>query len=194
MLRPEQMGYLRELRPHIKASLWVLALGAVMGILSAAHFFTIDNRFSESLRSFTQVFTGLPKPLLALAIFLNNAIKTLLVLILGIVGGVLPVCFLLLNGYALGFVLYLSFQSKGLVSSLLAIVPHGIFELPAVVLGASTGILIGVRATRRLFSKRDTTLKSELRRGLRFFWSIVLPLLLFAAFVEAFITSALVSK
>jgi stage II sporulation protein M len=172
----------------------VLALGVVTGILSAAHFFTIDNRFSESLRSFTQVFAGLPKPLLALAIFLNNAIKTLLVLILGIVGGVLPVCFLLLNGYALGFVLYLSIQSKGLVSSLLAIVPHGIFELPAVLLGASAGILIGVRATRRLLGKLDTTLTYELRRGLRFFWSTVLPLLLFAAFVEAFITSALVSQ
>jgi stage II sporulation protein M len=194
MLRPEQVGYLQELRPHIKASLGLLALGAVMGILSATHFFTIDTRFSESLRSFTQAFTGLPKPLLALAIFLNNAIKTFFVLILGIVGGVLPVCFLLLNGYALGFVLYLSIQSKGLVPSLLAIAPHGVFELPAVLLGASTGILIGVRATRRLFRKLDTTLTHELRRGLRFFWSIVLPLLLFAAFVEAFITSALVSQ
>jgi stage II sporulation protein M len=194
MLRQVQTGYLRELAPHIKASLLLLSMGAVVGSLSAAHFFTIDSGFSDSLRSFTQMFTGLPRPLLAVAIFLNNATKTLLVLILGIIGGVLPICFLLLNGYALGFVLYLSIQSKGLGPSLLAIVPHGMFELPAVLLGASIGIFLGVRAIRRLFGKFEPPLRNDVGRGLSFFWSIILPLLLFAAFIEAFVTSALVSK
>ena len=194
MLRQEQTGYLQELRPHIKASLFLLVMGTVVGILSAAHFFTVDSGFSDSLKSFTQIFTGLPKPLLATAIFLNNATKTLLVLLLGIIGGVLPICFLLLNGYALGFVLYSSVQSKGLVPSLLAIVPHGMFELPAVLLGASIGILLGARAMRRLFGKFETPLRNDVGRGLSFFWSIILPLLLFAAFIEAFVTSALVSK
>jgi stage II sporulation protein M len=194
MLRQGQIGYWRELRPHIKASLILLSIGTAAGSLSAAHFLTIDSGFSDSLRSFTQIFTGLPRPLLAAAIFLNNATKTLLVLVLGIIGGVLPICFLLLNGYALGFVLYFSVQSKGLGPSLLAIVPHGVFELPAVLLGASIGILLGTRATGRLFGKFETTLRNDVGRGLSFFWSIILPLLLFAALMEAFVTSALVSK
>jgi len=81
MLGPEQIAYLRELRPHIKASIFLLATGMLVGILSGAHFFDIAPRFSESLGSFAQIFTGLPKPLLASAIFLNNGVKTFLVLL-----------------------------------------------------------------------------------------------------------------
>ena len=194
MLGPEQIAYLQELRPHIKASIFLLAIGMLVGILSGAHFFDIAPRFSESLGSFAQIFTGLPKPLLASAIFLNNGVKTFLVLLLGVVGGILPVCFLLLNGYAIGLVLYITIQSKGIASFLLAIVPHGIFELPAVLLGASIGIFLGARATKRLFGKFETTLKSDLRRAIRFYCAVILPLLLVAAFVEAFITSAIVSR
>ena len=117
-----------------------------------------------------------------------------MVLLLGVVGGILPVCFLLLNGYAIGLVLYITIQSKGIASFLLAIVPHGIFELPAVLLGASIGIFLGARATKRLFGKFETTLKSDLRRAIRFYCGVILPLLLVAAFVEAFITSAIVSR
>ena len=194
MLGPEQIAYLQELRPHIKASIFLLAIGMLVGILSGAHFFDIAPRFSESLGSFAQIFTGLPKPLLASAIFLNNGVKTFLVLLLGVVGGILPVCFLLLNGYAIGLVLYITIQSKGITSFLLAIVPHGIFELPAVLLGASIGIFLGARATKRLFGKFETTLKSDLRRAIRFYCGVILPLLLVAAFIEAFITSAIVSR
>src|SRR5207247_11286972 len=111
MLGPEQIAYLQELRPHIKASIFLLAIGMLVGILSGAHFFDIAPRFSESLGSFAQIFTGLPKPLLASAIFLNNGVKTFLVLLLGVVRRILSVCFLLFTGYISGFVLYFTLQS-----------------------------------------------------------------------------------
>ena len=193
MLREEQIGFLRELQPQIMASVLLLAMGVIVGAVSGAQFSDMGAHLRESLGSFARMFADLPKPLLASAIFLNNSVKTFLVLILGVLGGILPVFFLLLNGYAIGLVLYLSIQSHGVVSSLMAILPHGIFELPAVLLGASIGIFLGAQAIKRLSGKFQTSLTRDFGRGLRLFWSIILPLLLLAAFIEAFITSVIVA-
>lgn len=194
LLRREHIQFLNELRPHVKVSVLVLASGIVLGWLTGAQILHVGSGFDETMGSFAELFAGLPKPMLASAIFVNNGVKTFLVLVLGLLGGVLPVGFLLLNGYAIGWVLYLSIQSKGIVSSLLAIAPHGIFELPAVLLGASIGIFLGARAVRRLFGKLEASLKSDFGRSLKFFWRVILPLLLLAAFVEAFVTSEIVAR
>jgi uncharacterized membrane protein SpoIIM required for sporulation len=53
--------------------------------------------------------------------------------------------------------------------------------------------MIGNLATRKFFRKADLNLGAELASGLRFFLSVIVPLLLVAALVEAFVTSALVS-
>jgi stage II sporulation protein M len=135
----------------------------------------------------------MPKIQLAGAIFLNNASKTLLAILLGGFFGVIPGIFLLTNGVALGVVLSLSMQTRGLALSLLSILPHGVLELPAVFLGTSIGLMIGNLATRKFFRKADLNLGAELASGLRFFLSVIVPLLLVAALVEAFVTSALVS-
>ena len=194
ILRREHIEFLREIQPYVKASVLLLAFGIILGWLSGAQILTVGSEFQESLGSFAELFARLSKPMLASAIFINNGVKTFLVILLGVLGGVLPVAFLLLNGYAIGWVLYLSIQSKGIVSSLLAVVPHGIFELPAVLLGASVGIFLGARTMRRLFGKFETSLKRDFGRALKFFWRIILPLLLLAAFVEAFVTSAIISR
>ncbi|HEU4340593.1 MAG TPA: stage II sporulation protein M [Candidatus Binatia bacterium] len=194
ILRREHIEFLREVQPYVKASVLLLASGIILGWLSGAQILTVGSEFQESLGSFTELFARLSKPMLASAIFINNGVKTFLVIVLGILGGVLPVAFLLLNGYAIGWVLYLSIQSKGIVSSLLAVVPHGIFELPAVLLGASVGIFLGVRTMRRLFGKLETSLRGDLGRAVGVFFRLILPLLLLAAFVEAFVTSAIVAR
>jgi stage II sporulation protein M len=194
ILRREHIEFLREIQPYVKASVLLLASGIILGWLSGAQVLTVGSEFQESLGSFTELFARLSKPMLASAIFINNGVKTFLVILLGVLGGVLPVAFLLLNGYAIGWVLYLSIQSKGIVSSLLAVVPHGIFELPAVLLGASVGIFLGVTTLRRLFGKFETSLKGDLRRAVGVFFRLILPLLLLAAFIEAFVTSAIVAR
>jgi stage II sporulation protein M len=192
-MKKTQLDYLHELRLQIGASVFLLVVGMVLGAVGGTRFFNIDFHFHESLGRFARIFTSLPRPLLALAIFANNAVKTLLVIILGIAGGIIPVGFLLFNGYALGLVLHASTQSRGILSTLLAIAPHGLFELPAVLVGASIGLYLGLQAIKRWRGQHEINLKSDLGRGLRFFWSVILPLLLIAALIEAFITSAIVS-
>lgn len=164
-----------------------------MGFLLGAFSPFPRSQVMEPLGGAVQFLLGLPKSFLALGIFVNNGLKTFLVIVLGVLFGVVPVIFILANGFALGFLLHLSTQSTGLIASLVAIVPHGVFELPGVLLGASIGLMVGKGTTKRLFGKSQGSLSHELGRGLRFFWQVIIPLLLIGAFVEAFITSALIS-
>ena len=185
-------NYLRRLRLYLGSSVVLLSAGVVLGVLAIPYAPDLAHRFGESVGGFVQLFRELPKPQLALAIFLNNTLKTFLVVIGGVLLGVVPVIFLLVNGGALGFVLYLSIQHRGVFDSLVAILPHGVLELPAVLMGTSLGLLIGATAIRRIFGNTALALRTELALALRFFVSVIIPLLAAAALVESFVTSALV--
>jgi stage II sporulation protein M len=189
-----QSGYLRELKPYFIASVILILAGTVCGVASSIHIPTFSNEFEASIREFARGFLSLPRPSLALAIFLNNAFKTLAVIVLGLFAGLLPLVFLLVNGYVLGLVLHASLQSKGLVAFFLAIAPHGLFELPAILLGASIGLMLGARAIKQMLGREERALGREVARGLRFFVTVIAPMLLLAALIEAFVSSALASK
>jgi stage II sporulation protein M len=193
MSRDERRAYLNRLYPYLKTSLAIFGSGIVIGLMSVTHFPELAGHFESSVVGFVKIFRGLSRFELAGAIFLNNALKTLVGIILGSLFGIIPVVFLLANGIALGVVFSLSAQSRGLWLSVLSILPHGMLELPAVFLGSSIGLMVGSHVVKRLFGRAETTLGGELVQGLRFFCTVILPLLLMAALVEAFLTSALVA-
>lgn len=189
----EQTRYLRKLFPALVTCVVLLVVGAVFGFLSGSHSVNFSSFAPESLGEVSRIVSGLPKLALALAIFLNNSVKTFFVIVLGPLAGVLPVVFTLVNGFVIGFLFYLSVHSSGIVASSLAIVPHALFELPGVLLGTSIGLMLGARVIARLRGRAEATTKADLRQALKFFFTVILPLLFIGAFVEAFVTSALVS-
>ena len=193
MSTEEQARYLRKLFPTLIACVILLVVGAVVGFLSGSHSVNFSPSASEPLGGVSRMFSGFPKLVLALAIFLNNSIKTFFVILLGPLAGILPVVFTLVNGFAMGFLFYLSVQSSGIAASSLAIVPHAVFELPGVLLGTSIGLMLGLRVIARLRGKAEATTGGDLRQALNFFWAVILPLLFVGALVEAFVTSALIS-
>jgi stage II sporulation protein M len=190
----EQARYLRQLGPYFVASILLLLAGAAYGVATSTYAPRLSAPRVEALREFTRLFLDLPKPYLALAIFLNNVLKTLAVVALGTFAGILPLIFLLVNGYVLGLVLHASIESRGLPAFFLAIAPHGMIELPAILLGTSIGLMLGVHGIKRAFGKEERPLGAEIARGLRFFSIVIVPLLLLAALIEAFITAAITSK
>ena len=190
----EIRSYLRRLRPYLIASLVLFGVGFVIGLMIVNRFPQMADTFEASLAGFAKVFRGLPKLRLAAAIFLNNAVKTLMAILLGALFGLVPAFFLVVNGAALGVVLSLSTQSRGLWVSLLSVLPHGALELPAVFLGTAIGIMIGTSVTRKLFAKSETKIGKELGGALKFFCTVIVPLLFVAAFVEAYVTAALVTR
>lgn len=194
-MRSEEIRhYVHRLRPYLATAMILFAAGFLIGVVGFKRFPAWSAAFEQSLGGFVKLFHGLPKLQLALAIFVNNALKTLAVILLGAIFGVLPAVFLLVNGAALGLVMSISARGRGIAPTLLSILPHGILELPAVILGCAMGLMIGASAARNLLRRSEVKLKLELALAWSFFRGVILPVLLAAAVVEAYLTSALVGR
>ena len=95
-------------------------------------------------------FVGVLQPLelassvsLALFIFLNNSIKVLGVIILGFLLGIPPFIFICANGLIIGAVISIVMPEVGPTLVVASLAPHGVIEIPLVLLGTALGILIG---------------------------------------------------
>ena len=134
--------------------------------------------------------TDLDPVLILFAIFLNNAIKSFLVIVLGVLV-IIPIMFIVLNGYILGIVMCESARIEGPVFVAAAILPHGIIELPMVLLSAALGTRIGMLLLLRISGKISTEeILSTLKWSISFYFRWILPLLFVAAVIETFITPA----
>ena len=192
MNREKQRVYLRELRPYLIASILFFAVGAVIGAAVASRYPELADYFGDSVTGFLKTFRDLPKPQLAAAIFLNNTVKTLAAILLGLAIGIVPALFLVVNGVVLGVVFFLSSHSRGVWPSLLSILPHGVVELAAVFLGTAIGLMLGDFVLKRLLRKSDAKIGVEVGRALGFFSVVIVPMLLVAALIEAFITTVMI--
>jgi stage II sporulation protein M len=114
-------------------------------------------------------------------IFSNNIKVTFIGLISGIFFGILPLLTSIANGYLLGFVSSLVIIEENFLS-LWRILPHGIFELPAVFISLGLGLKLGMFIFQK---KKIKYLKKNLYNSLKVFFLIILPLLLVAAIIES---------
>ncbi len=114
-------------------------------------------------------------------IFLNNIQSSFLGLAFGIFFGIFPLISLLFNGYVLGFVAAISVKVSGM-GILWKILPHGIFELPAVFISLGLGIKLG---SYLFVHRKKSSFKEWLINSLRIFLLVVFPLLVVAAIIEA---------
>jgi stage II sporulation protein M len=144
------------------------------------------------LKRFFGPLQGLPPHLLAVAIFANNFSKTLLfAVLLGVMIAIPPALFALLNGVIIGLVGRLTIEEKGLLFLMAGILPHGVFEIPALLLSCALGIEIGMTVCQKALG-RDVSLKDTMIACLKTYLKIVVPLLLVAALVEAYVTPLVV--
>jgi stage II sporulation protein M len=145
----------------------------------------------ETLEELSQKTKDLNNPELLSVIFLNNAVKMFFVIVLGVLFGLAPWVFLLMNGYVVGLLALVTHQSIGPATFWLGVLPHGIFEVPALILGSSAGLFLGEAFYRKIFLKQGISLRKEFSEALIFFARIILPLLFIAAFIEVFVTQYL---
>jgi stage II sporulation protein M len=95
-------------------------------------------------------FLTLPPWKMFFVILLNNSAKTFVALVLGILFGILPLIAVATNGYILGIV-YLFVSGKvGYVQAAKSVLPHGVLEIPAVILSAAYGLWLGVTFGKRI--------------------------------------------
>lgn len=112
-------------------------------------------------------------------IFFNNLQSSFMGLILGILFGLFSVFALIINGYLLGFVAGFSVKANGFFV-LWKLLPHGVFELPALFIALGLGLRLGTF----VFRDDNISFKDNIIESLRVFLLIVLPLLIIAAVIE----------
>ena len=113
-------------------------------------------------------------------ILFNNLKVSFFMIVAGIGFGILPLITVVVNGYLIGFVARESAVAGG-IGVLWQLVPHGIFEIPAIIFSIGIGLKIGTDLFRKDIKKK---LKHNFREGLRFFVFVILPLLLIAGIIE----------
>lgn len=113
-------------------------------------------------------------------IFLNNVFVSFMGIILGGLVGFFPFIYIIFNGYVLGFASKIA-VNKGGFFILLDLLPHGVFELPAILISFALGLKVGSFILKK---NKGETFADYLKNSMRIFLLVVIPLLAIAAVIE----------
>ena len=164
----------------------------VFALSSLVFFFSIFIGYAlggnTSAQSFEGVLSNIPDPTesssieMFAAILTNNVVASFLFMASGVIGGVPPLMFMAFNGFFIGYISWNAAQVQGLAFVFATILPHGIVEIPTILLSASMGVGLGYSVIHRLLKREG--LKKYMVTSLSIFVKRIIPLLLFAAGVE----------
>jgi stage II sporulation protein M len=125
-------------------------------------------------------------------IFLRNLTASSIIMLSGITI-IAPVFLLYANGYLTGLVLMFA-RENGLSTTIMlaGIIPHGVFELPALFISSAAGMRVGITLlTSR--GKRIKATSEKIRGALKTYALLVLPLLAIAAILEILVSKRLIT-
>jgi stage II sporulation protein M len=183
--RKEEGNPLRDkfIKPYMHVVCFLFLLSLFVGYITPYHY---QQEIAKKLLTYFSPLESSTQAQLFIKIFLNNYISTLLSLLLGLFFGIGPIVFLIINGYTLGNLISFASSKVGIYKIGLAIIPHGIFEVPAVLLAASYGLWWGVKNYRKIRYREN--FQDDFPLPIKRYIIIIIPLLLIGAFVEAYIT------
>lgn len=173
--------------PGLNRLLLVTALFAVSLALGLRASPEASSQAMEEVSRFLEPLRGLGVGATLVFVILNNGLKTLGAMVLGVLAGIPPLVFVALNGYVLGLLVVALVPDVGYAVVVASLAPHGILEVPALLWASALGLGVGQGALRRLLG-HGSPLLPTLRHALRIYVVYVLPTLVIAAFIEVFIT------
>jgi stage II sporulation protein M len=214
LYREEAAAWRERYRKYFKYAARALGLGFVAGFLFFLLWPAQEKRaLAFVVKSFKDIPLDAGPAVMALTLFYHNARASVAWMAAGVVPFLfLPILDPFLNGAVLGLLVSIARHQRLAVPRLVVtqILPHGVFELPAALYAASLGLYLSAELGKRAkaaWRKRKAGTQSGLSEGpapgpeapppvrvglirdvVRSFVLVVLPLLLVAAFVEAFIT------
>jgi len=197
---------------YLKIFILVLIIFIVAAFLS--HFLLVKHP-DQAQKSFFNLAKMLSKKIpveatifkKCLLIFYSNSRASLFAILFGFIPFLFfPILSPLLNGSSMGIItsiLYIK-KLKVLPNLVLAVAPHGIFELPAIFYANSLGIFLSLQVTKKILyqnhgqdllrgtiEEKTEPLLPVLKRILKTWLSVIVPLLFMAAVTETFVTPIL---
>ena len=172
-------NFLKESKNYVWFAVLIFLLFTIIGFVFPMFF---QDKIFALLEELALKFEGLGVLETMGFIFLNNLRASFFAILLGLTFGIFPFLTGVINGYILGVVARHSVAQEGILV-LWRLLPHGIFELPAVLISIGFGLKIGMG----IFKERKDSwksLKRNLKESFRFFIFVILPLLLIAGIIE----------
>ncbi|MDV0446231.1 hypothetical protein MsAg5_00590 [Methanosarcinaceae archaeon Ag5] len=195
-------GYKKHLRSFLSVhkvyTLWmavVFILCFAVGYMVSASNTELSDQLMETISTALGAVDTDSSFQLMIQIFFNNAQIALFAIAFGVVLGLFPLFIILANGIMVGVVSEYIARTAGFAYLLVGIVPHGIIELPMIILSAGVGFRLGAVVFSKLFGRNVTwkLFAQEVSEAGWGFFYFILPLLLLAAVVEVYVTGTLLS-
>jgi len=136
-----------------------------------------------------QITAGNPADMCA-KLLANNLEACIMLFLGGASFGLITLFILGVNGIVIGSVTEIVSQGHSAAFIAAALLPHGIFEIPAFIIAGALGFCMAQSLIAECYGAGDTG--EEAKRYARLFLLYVLPLICVAAIVEAFITPAVI--
>jgi stage II sporulation protein M len=187
----KDLEYLRSSGKYILIVAGIFIISFMAGLLVSLQDLGLSENYLDMLKNSFGWIKDLNPVAIMLVIFLNNAVKSLLSLVLGAGFGLIPVLFVAGNGLILGLLVNLVLKQEGFLFVLAALLPHGIIELPMVFISAGLGLRLGYFMYISLKGEKKD-MRFELIESLRIYVRIIMPLLFVSAMIETFVTPLIV--
>jgi stage II sporulation protein M len=149
----------------------------------------------QSGDSLTQIIEGFPDTsnMSEVEIFgfilYNNISKSFLFIVLGLFFALPPLIFLIFNGFVVGWFVYVFSEQYSLLAACIGIIPHGIIEIPAIILSMAIGMSLGYQLLNKIRGRGE--ISNDAKIALWFYITRIAPMFLIAAFIEVVITPIL---
>jgi len=177
----------------IFVAIFLFGIGLAFGFTTPTGIASLISQDIAALEEFSGILISLPLPLTAILIFIKNVSALVISFALSPILCLAPILALTINGWLIAWVSTAVIQEKSLGFVLVGLLPHGIFELPALILAQAAALSFGTMAILALVKrKRRNLLLPTLKQNLKYLL-IALALLLPAAIIETYLTPLLLT-
>lgn len=167
--------------------------GLILGLASSAG---IEDLFAQdiaALEGLAELLTPLPQSSFLAMVLIKNISALSISLVLSPIFLLVPLIALTFNGGLIGLVSAAVIQQESLGYLLAGMLPHGIFELPALIMGEAVALSFGTAVILAIFKKeKRSQLLPNVKSNLRYL-GIALALLVLAAIMETYVTPLFLS-
>jgi class 3 adenylate cyclase/uncharacterized membrane protein SpoIIM required for sporulation len=174
----ESIGFIRQ---HNHRYIFTLILFLIAFLIGVIHPHLFEN-YQQKLLGQTP-HNGLET---FLFLFANNGAIAFAAMFLGFILGIVPFLLIIFNGYMIGTIFFNALQDYSTMTIVLRLLPHGIFEIPAIILSLGYGISsfdIFLKHRARNFRMKEY-LHKYFKHMFDIYFLIIIPLLFASACIE----------
>ncbi|MBB6636453.1 stage II sporulation protein M [Cohnella thailandensis] len=191
----------RQVKPYVIFATMIFFASIIVGAAAQAPVDWLDKQLlqlQDMAREASE--SSNPQQTMFTTILSNNIYASLMSMFMGLMAGIMPIATLVLNGMIMGY-LFGNVADQGVniwPSIVKGILPHGVLEIPAILIACAYGVQLGITLLRGIFGsligRTDPWGKFKVSiRGVIPAVLLIVVLLLGAAAIESTLTYWLVS-